>query len=41
MKKTVLIDDALLKGANEAVGAATDNETIRLGLGDRGAGVAY
>jgi Arc/MetJ family transcription regulator len=32
MKKTFNIDDELLKEAREACGAATNTETIRLGL---------
>ena len=32
MKKTLNIDDNLLKEARTACGAATDTETIRLGL---------
>jgi hypothetical protein len=32
MKKTLNIDDSLLKEARTACGAATDTETIRLGL---------
>jgi Bacterial antitoxin of type II TA system, VapB len=32
MKKTVNVDDKLLKEAKAACGAATDTETIRLGL---------
>ncbi len=32
MKKTLNIDDALLADAKVACGAATDTETVRLGL---------
>jgi hypothetical protein len=32
MKKTLHVDDALFKDAKEACGAATDTETVRLGL---------
>jgi len=32
MKKTLNLDDKLLKEAKEACGATTDTETIRLGL---------
>lgn len=32
MKKTLLIDDALLAQAKAACGATTDTDTIRLGL---------
>jgi len=32
MKKTLHIDDALLREARAASGAATDTETVRLGL---------
>lgn len=32
MKKTLHIDEALLKEAKEASGAATDTDTVRLGL---------
>ncbi len=32
MKKTLHIDDALLKDARRASGAGTDTETVRLGL---------
>lgn len=32
MKKTLNIDDDLLRRAREASGAATDTETVRLGL---------
>jgi len=32
MKKTLNIDDKLLKEARAACGAATDTETVRLGL---------
>lgn len=32
MKKTLLIDDDLLKEARKASGASTDAETVRLGL---------
>ena len=32
MKKTLNIDDTLLREANRACGAATDTETVRLGL---------
>jgi hypothetical protein len=32
MKKTLHIDEALLKEARSACGAATDTETVRLGL---------
>jgi Arc/MetJ family transcription regulator len=32
MKKTLNIDDELFKDAKEACGAATDTETVRLGL---------
>lgn len=32
MKKTLNIDAKLLKEAREATGAATDTETVRLGL---------
>ena len=32
MKKTLNIDGALFKEAKEACGAATDTETVRLGL---------
>jgi Arc/MetJ family transcription regulator len=32
MKKTLHIDDALLRDARSAAGAATDTETVRLGL---------
>jgi Arc/MetJ family transcription regulator len=32
MKKTMQIDDELLRAAKEACGAATDTETVRLGL---------
>jgi hypothetical protein len=32
MKKTVNIDPKLLKDARQAAGAATDTDTIRLGL---------
>jgi Arc/MetJ family transcription regulator len=32
MKKTLHIDDALLEQAKAACGAATDTETVRLGL---------
>jgi Arc/MetJ family transcription regulator len=32
MKKTLHIDDALLKEARRASGAGTDTETVRLGL---------
>jgi len=32
MKKTLNIDDALLKEATAASGASTDTETVRLGL---------
>jgi Bacterial antitoxin of type II TA system, VapB len=32
MKKTLLIDDALLRDARSASGAKTDTETVRLGL---------
>ena len=32
MKKTLQIDDDLLRDARQASGAATDTETVRLGL---------
>jgi hypothetical protein len=32
MKKTLLIDDALLRDARSASGAKTDTDTVRLGL---------
>ena len=32
MKKTLNVDDKLLKEAKEACGATTDTETVRLGL---------
>ena len=32
MKKTLHIDEGLLKEAKEACGAATDTDTVRLGL---------
>lgn len=32
MKKTLLIDDSLLAEAKAACGAATDTQTVRLGL---------
>jgi len=32
MKKTLIIDDELLREAKSASGATTDTETIRLGL---------
>jgi Arc/MetJ family transcription regulator len=32
MKKTLHIDDQLLREARSAAGAATDTETVRLGL---------
>jgi Arc/MetJ family transcription regulator len=32
MKKTLHIDDSLLREARTATGAATDTETVRLGL---------
>jgi Arc/MetJ family transcription regulator len=32
MKKTLLIDDALLRDARSASGAQTDTDTVRLGL---------
>jgi Arc/MetJ family transcription regulator len=32
MKKTLNIDESLLREAREACGAATDTETVRLGL---------
>lgn len=32
MKKTLHIDDVLLRQARAAVGAGTDTETVRLGL---------
>ena len=32
MKKTLHLDERLLKEAREACGAATDTETVRLGL---------
>ncbi len=32
MKKTLNIDDNLLRDARAAVGASTDTETVRLGL---------
>jgi Arc/MetJ family transcription regulator len=32
MRKTVNVDDSLLKEARLACGAATDDETVRLGL---------
>jgi hypothetical protein len=32
VKKTLLIDDDLLKAAKAACGASTDTDTIRLGL---------
>jgi Arc/MetJ family transcription regulator len=32
MKKTLHVDDALLKEARAASGATTDTETVRLGL---------
>jgi hypothetical protein len=32
MKKTLLVDDSLLRKAKAACGAANDTETIRLGL---------
>jgi hypothetical protein len=32
MKKTLHIDDALLRSAREASGASTDTETVRAGL---------
>ena len=32
MKKTLHIDEALLKEARSACGASTDTETVRLGL---------
>ena len=32
MKKTLHVDDALLKDARTACGASTDTDTVRLGL---------
>jgi len=32
MKKTMLLDDALLRAARSACGAMTDTDTVRLGL---------
>ena len=32
MKKTLYIDDLMLRTAKEACGASTDTETVRLGL---------
>lgn len=32
MKKTLYIDEEILREAKEACGAATDTETVRLGL---------
>lgn len=32
MKKTLHIDEALLRDARAAIGAASDTETVRLGL---------
>ena len=41
MKKTLNIDDELFKQAKEACGAATDTETVRLGLEALARNAAY